>query len=356
MKQINVLSLGFTSPNSAAFLYPFIMFKRSLKAHGFNITLKEKINEQTTQCDYLLIDSKFFKHRWTDNFDHTLQDIAALNAQTKVIWCDQADSTGTFLGQVVPHVHRYLKAQLLKDRREYLRLHYASRIYTDYYHKKHGIDDEDPYIKQTIKNPDDLKKLGVSWNSCFMHYGLIGPYLMKLRARIPCNAILHFPKHLTPASIDRPMDISCRMGISYTRNTVCYQRQKIRDTLARHIPTDKISRRAYFKELEQSKICISPFGLGEITLKDFECFLSGSLLIKPNMEHMETWPNLYEKDKTYIAHDWDMEMLEERIDWALTHEEQRIKIAQNAQDRYIQHTIGKDAPELFAQNFKNIIS
>ena len=43
---------------------------------------------------------------------------------------------------------------------------------------------------------------------------------------------------------------------------------------------------------------MSPFGLGEITLKDFEVF-SGSLLMKPNMDHMLTWPNFYTKD-TYI--------------------------------------------------------
>ena len=41
---------------------------------------------------------------------------------------------------------------------------------------------------------------------------------------------------------------------------------------------------------------VSPFGFGEITLKDFETFLSGSVLVKPNMSHMETYPNFYIDD------------------------------------------------------------
>ena len=34
-------------------------------------------------------------------------------------------------------------------------------------------------------------------------------------------------------------------------------------------------------------------------LKDFESFMYGCLLVK-RMDHLETWPNFYEKDITYI--------------------------------------------------------
>ena len=40
-----------------------------------------------------------------------------------------------------------------------------------------------------------------------------------------------------------------------------------------------------------TKVVISAFGLGEIILKDFETFLTGGMLMKPDMSHMETWPN-----------------------------------------------------------------
>ena len=133
-----------------------------------------------------------------------------------------------------------------------------------------------------------------------------------------------------------------------------FQREKMRDKLQAHLPTNKLSRRAYFKEMMQSKICISPFGLGEITLNDFECFLTGSMLLKPDMSHMRTWPNFYEDGKTCMMHDWDLYTLEEKIDYALSNEKERIEIAQAGQDRFIKHTIGPDAAALFVSHFEEI--
>lgn len=353
--KIHILTPGFTSPNGAAFLYPLIKFSCSLRASGFNIHFHDTISPILTQCDYLLIDSKYFKSAWAQNFDQTLENIANLSAQTKTLWCDQNDSTGTLLGQVAPHVHRYLKAQLLKDRTEYMKSHYAARIYADYYHRTYGVSDEEPYIDQPIKNENDLNKLCLSWCSAFMHYGVMGPYLLRLREHLPFNGMLHFQKPLRRADAPRPNDMTCRMGIPYSRASMRFQREQIRKLLKNKLPTNKISRQMYFQEMQRSKICISPFGLGEITLKDFECFLSGALLIKPDMSHMETWPNLFQDKMTCLFHNWDLDDLQSTIDWALSHEKERIAIAQSAQDLYAAHTTGKDAANLFTQYFSGII-
>lgn len=355
MTKIHVLSAGFTSPNGSAFLMPLIKFQQDLKNLNIDITIFYAEKPNLTDCDYLLIDSKVFKPLWSQNFEGAIEKLASLCAKTKVIWCDQGDSTGTFLGQVVPHVHRYLKAQLLKDRSEYMREHYASRIFTEYYHKKYGVSDSQPYITQPVQNHDDLKKLDVSWNSAFMHYGVLGTYLLRLRGAIPCNAPLFFAQKIRDANTPRNIDISCRMGISYPRESVCFQRKKMRELLSAHLPTDKLSRPAYFKEMSNSKICISPFGLGEITLKDFECFLTGTLLLKPNMNHMDTWPNLFENNQTCVFHSWDLDDVEEKIEWLLSHDKERIEIAQNGQNRYLEHTIGKNAAHIFAEHFSKIV-
>ncbi|MGH1456367.1 MAG: glycosyltransferase [Alphaproteobacteria bacterium] len=320
------------------------------------MSITDTLDSQITNCDILLVDSKYFKPYWSKNFAATLERVEELGHKTKLIWCDQADSTGTFLGQVLPHVHKYLKAQHLKDKTDYKKTHYASRIYTDYYHRKYGITDKDPYIDQPVKNDDDIHKIGMSWNSGLMNYGMIGPYLPRVHARVPLNALLRFAPKRERADAQRANDITCRMGVSYARDTVSFQRKKMREALSAHLPTDKLSRRAYFKEMQQSKICVSPFGLGEITLKDFECFLTGALLLKPDMSHMTTWPNFYQEDKTCIFHDWDMQNLEEKIDWVLNHEQERIEIARNAQELYTSHTTGKDAGKLFADHFQSVIS
>ncbi len=356
MINIHVLSPGFTNPNSTAFLMPFIIFRSALKEAGYHIRIFSDYKDGIEACDYHFIDSKTHKKDWNARYDQTLEKLSYYNAKTKVIWCDQADSSGTFLGQVLPHIHKYLKAQLLKDRNQYLKSHYASRIYAQYYHEKYGIQDEQAYIQEPVKDQKDLSKLDISWNSGLMNYGLFGPYSQRLREHIPINALLYFAKPLRKASAERPMDITCRMGISYPRETMRFQRLKIRELLKDHLPTNKLSRRAYFKELCESKICISPFGLGEITLKDFECFLTGSLLLKPQMNHMQTWPNLYEDKVTYIAHSWDLDDVLEQIEWALNHEKERIEIAQNGQNRYLDYTLGLGASDRFVEHFKQIIT
>jgi hypothetical protein len=108
------------------------------------------------------------------------------------------------------------------------------------------------------------------------------------------------------------------------------------------------------KELTNSKVVLSPFGWGEITLKDFEVFLTGGLLLKPSMDHLQTWPHFYEEDVTYLSHDWDLTNVEERIDWALNHESERLEIGTQGQLRYAAHTSGPDAPELFVDHFKTL--
>ena len=60
----------------------------------------------------------------------------------------------------------------------------------------------------------------------------------------------------------------------------------------------------YIKECSKVMAILSPFGWGEICYRDFEAILSKSLLIKPDMNHLDTWPNIYH-DENYFKLDWD---------------------------------------------------
>ena len=68
----------------------------------------------------------------------------------------------------------------------------------------------------------------------------------------------------------------------------------------------KLTRKKYFSELSNSKVMIAPFGFGEITLREFEGFISGCLILKPNMQHIDTWPNFYVSNSTIVEHEWDL--------------------------------------------------
>lgn len=355
MKSVNVLTPGFTSPNGAAFVLPLIKFKNAIDDSGLSLKIMNTKGEDIADCDYLFLDGKYFKAFWQNRGEEALEEISNLSSKTKVIWFDQTDSSGTLSGQVLPYVHRYLKAQLLKDKKLYMTEMYASRIYADYYHKKYGINDKDYYCEPVIEAEDDLQKLGVSWNSGFMNYGDWGPYLLKIREKLPLDSILGFTRPRAKPSEERLIDVTCRMGISYPRQSVSYQRKVMKELLGRYMKTDKLSRSKYLKEMENCKLTVSPFGFGEITLKDFECFLAGSMLLKPDMDHMDTWPNFYQNKKTCLFHSWDMNDVQEKIDWALNHYDERVAIARNAQDFYVEHTTHKEAGRLFADHLKEII-
>ena len=362
MYKINILTKGFISPNACAFLFPIIVNKRRLIDLGISYSIFQDISERIYDCDVLILDSRYFSRLWNIyGDDQILKRIEELkNKINAVLFFDISDSTGWIQSQVLPYVTAYYKSQLLKDKNLYLDNHYGNRIYTDYYHKKFNINDETPAINRKIENKDDLNKLNISWNSGLANYSYLGPYLTSLYRYLPLEHFLRYPKYFHQNLNIRDIDVSCRMGINYPRKTVCYQRKQIRKMLSNSLRTNKITRRKYLTELRNSKIVVSPFGFGEITLKDFETFLSGSVLVKPNMSHMETYPNFYIDDNatatdTISTHAWDLSDLETLIDHILTDYDQYAEIAVNGQNRYRHYISTKDGYEEFCLYFKEII-
>ena len=88
--------------------------------------------------------------------------------------------------------------------------------------------------------------------------------------------------------------------------------------------------------MRETKIMPSPFGWGEIGVRDYEAFINGSLLLKPNMDHMLTWPNIFIKNKTYIPFEWDYSDLESNILKYLKNDQERIDIAREGQKNYFE--------------------
>ena len=293
MTRIHVLAGGFDTPNGRAFLFPLLVWRDALRDAGFDIRIFRRPTADLADCDALLVDSKLHRGRWADEKDAVLELFTRWTRDCRVIYCDTTDSSGALLTDLLPVVHGYAKSQLMRDRTAYLRPMYGLRPFTDYYHGQFGVADRNPEWSPAVADPALLDKLRVSWNSGLADYSLHGPAKMTVYGRLPLRALLHFPKPSKPADAARPQAVSCRFGTDYPRATVAFQRKAIREKLAGRIDTKKLSRRDYFSELETSKVVVSPFGYGEITLKDFEVFLTGGLLLKPDMSHMETWPDLF---------------------------------------------------------------
>ena len=354
--RIHVLTPGFTTPNGCAFLMPLLLHGNALCDAGITVRLFDAPGPQITDCDALFLDSKYYSPRWIEESEAILAEIAGFSdALDKVVFFDILDSASWDQARVLPHVTLYCKGQLLRDQNSYLKPLYGYRSFTDYYHRNCGVEDGDPVYSEQVGDPSLLDKLTVSWNSGLADYSWLGPYRMNMYHHLPLRPLLRFSDSFHAPSSARSKETSCRIGTRYLRNTVAYQRVKMAQLLRDRLDTVKLSRRKYLDELQNSKLVISPFGLGEITLRDFEVFMSGALLLKPDMSDVETWPNLFEDGVTMVGHSWDLSDMEEKIETILSDYDSYLEIAVEGQSRYRKYLSGSEAGVLFTEHLNGIL-
>lgn len=356
MIQVNILTEGFVTPNGRAFLFPILFNRSRLGDCGLRVRIVREICPDLDACDVLMLDSKFFRSWWRDRADAALALLERLREQVPaLLYFDNGDSSSWIKNEVLPFVRRYYKGSLLRDRSWFTRPLYGQRLFTDYYYRTKGVEDDAPEWSTPVNDPADLDKFRVSWNAGLANYSLYGPYLAALYERLPLRPLLAYPKQFTPPSTARPIDISCRINVSYDRASVAYQRRAMRDLLQGGVHTERLSRRAYFRELDNSKVVVSPFGWGEINLRDFEVFLSGGLLFKPDMSHMETWPDLFQSGRTMLTHNWDLSDCSERLREALADYGSNLEIARAGQELYRDCVATEQGHQAFCARFHEIV-
>ena len=121
------------------------------------------------------------------------------------------------------------------------------------------------------------------------------------------------------------------------------------------IPVNRVSKRKYIKELTQSIAVISPFGFGEICYRDFEIVISGAAIVKQKMDHLETWPDLWIENETYLPFAWDLSDLEDKIEFIVQHPEEIVELADQAQIRYKNLLCTEKGHQEFCQRFVDIV-
>ena len=72
-----------------------------------------------------------------------------------------------------------------------------------------------------------------------------------------------------------------------------------------------LSKEGWADLLYRSKICVCPWGYGEMCYRDYEAMLSGCVMVKPNSDFIETWPDIYQNGVTYVACKHDLSDLNE---------------------------------------------
>ncbi len=369
-------------------LYPILVNKKRLKDLGFIFNFYKNISPKIYDCDYLIIFSKpiqkiLKKTKNIFNKDDEIINflIEAKSRVNKIIWFDTSDSTSVTHFEVMPFIDLYLKKQIFKDKKNYQRKLYGGRIFTDYFHKKYSINDEKNFNQYFPLNKKDFSKLQLSWN---LGIGNILETFDKIKVLFRRLFPLNFHTLLKPIYRDplqkKSIDFFFRGSLNYERKTINFhrellikklrviqQRQKLSGVSRNDLFNQeninnktllKVNGNLSFKEynylMSSAKFGLSPFGWGEIGARDFEIFINGSLLIKPDMSHLETYPDFYKPMETFVPTRWDFEDLENKILDLINDKKKREEISLNGQENY-RDIISKDGMEKFCGWFEKQI-
>jgi len=340
-------------PNSRAFNAPLLGAKEAFRRRGFSLHFSFGPPPSHAHGDILFINSNIFRPFWRHSPNKIFCALSNYRQQAqKILWFDTTDSTWCTQFEAMPYVDRFLKSQWLKDRRPYLKPFRTGRIFTDAFDDLYHAG-ETP-VDYPAARPEDLDKLGLSWNTCFENYtvdrhGLPARLRQRLRPWLANFAGERLTPTFDPPRNRRPVTVSCRVGLGHDRPSVVAHRRAILTTLAPFgVSGEKIPLSQYFQELRNSQIGIGRFGVGEITLRDYEIVLCGAALVKPDLGHLETWPDLFQPGRTYQPHRWDLADLREQVELLLAEPERRLALAEAAQEVY-REALSETGMDAFAE-------
>lgn len=351
MKEIVVWTHGYHFQNTRSFLFPLILFKKYFESKGLRISIFNKPYIPPKKC-ILFIESNFFGKKLLTDYNEVIHLLKIAKKEfSKVIYFDLSDSTSLLHPQIIKYVDIYSKSQLLKDKNLYKKKFYGNRIFTDFVFKKYKIVDAVKSYSLSI-NEKSIKKLRIHWNSSIGNYTYIGRILDKLYEKSKFRMFLKTP--VKYQIFKKKKNLFYNMNVKYSRQTVAWYRESAFKNLNLEVPK-RIKTYKYFIELEKSKVSLSPFGWGEINYRDFESFICGSLLVKPNMSHLETWPDLYQ-DKNYISYSWNGNDLMEKFKKIKKNYPYYSKIAQNGRDFYFNQLQNDNLKKNIYKRLLNLIS
>jgi hypothetical protein len=246
---------------------------------------------------------------------------SALAPDARLVYFDGDDDLCILWPEVLPLVDAYVKKHCFRDRIEYRKQRIGKSNLTDYAARNSGISfAEDIIPVSSAVDEAQLGKIVAGWN-----IGLDD----KIRE-------LHRLHPALPATASKDVDIVCRATVN--RESWLYALRsavipKISSMAGRYkvlTPEQRVSQAVYYEEMLRSRVCVSPFGYGEICWRDFEAVLCGCVLVKPDMSHVETAPDIFVPDETYVPVRWDYADLVPVLEQLLAQPERCERLRANA--------------------------
>jgi hypothetical protein len=302
----------------------------------------------------ILFMERYFQHR--EPRDLTAEELELMKRlrdkyKKIVFFCGQPEA-GTNRLDLLPYVDKLYYKSVFSDRENYRKNLYGKNLFADYFHTNYGVSDTPEYINVNIASAEDSRAPELSWNigvgsypryhwpqrvgAALARMGM--PGLGRRMGKFPAASGTPGPESFSGGQ--RRIAVHARID-PVSCPSIAFQRTLFlklingfkRDDL---FLTGMVSQKQYYRELEDSKIALSPFGWGEVCFRDFEAILAGALLFKPDMSHLITWPDVYIPHETYVPLKWDGSDLLEQVTRYLNDEKERSRIAGNAYEQYRQ--------------------
>lgn len=214
-----------------------------------------------------------------------------------------------------------LKNSLLKDRNLYKLGFKLGRYYWGY--GEYKLEDFDKYSDRIVLS-------GTNW--LMTHWAGIKPQWYENKKEYDISAMFQYPTK------DMVYEHGYEQSLHYDnfRKPVIDVINKLKYNVAKLNDGVRVSIDEYYKRVTSSKITLAPFGYGEMAPRDIEAAMFGSILIKPNMNHVDTFPNFYIDGETYIACKHDFSDLEEKINLILGNYEFYSYIVNNSRKKLLE--------------------
>lgn len=190
-----------------------------------------------------------------------------------------------------------LKSSLYKDRTVYFQENVLGRSYWNH------IKSDNHYRVPETTNFEKIHLLGTNWLST--HFFGIDMQWLTIPKTYDVCALFQYPS-LKPTQEHGHVQHECYDAFRKPIFDVLDEYQKLGViSIARLSQNERLPQNLYYQKLSQSRILIAPFGYGEMAPRDLESAIFGAILIKPNMDHIETMPNIF-TEETYLkcAHDF----------------------------------------------------
>jgi hypothetical protein len=285
----------------------------------------KNIQDAVAQLTVLKPDVLFICPTWRVGCAETAHLLGALRATgnvKKTVFVDLCDGTSTIFLPLLAEVDLYLKAHLFRDTRLYLREYVGGYIFTDFLVNRLGWNINNWHFGSSAKK-EYLEKLRVGWS-----YGVS----RRSRALASLSSLLPMPWTLRSTIVNRrfrPVQRGFQEWYEQYRSMASKSVEQLRSQI-KISGDERVGYKQYLFELLTSKFALSPFGWGEVCIRDYETIACGALLIKPDMVHVRTKPDIFIANETYVPVKWDFSDLTEKLNYYIAHPKEAKRIAVTA--------------------------